>query len=70
MTVFSNFNLFVTGAFSPRSSVLPDRCGTGRRSNHFAAAARVAAAAGEIGLFLWMAFAVAVWLLMMAGFFA
>jgi hypothetical protein len=70
MTVFSNFHLFVTGVFSPRASVLPARRGTERRSNHFAAAVRVAAAAGEIGLFLWMALAVAVWLLMMAGFFA
>ncbi len=70
MTVFSNFRLFVMGAFSPRSAVLHDRRGTERRSNHFAAAVRIAAAAGEIGLFLWMALAVAVWLLMMAGFFA
>jgi hypothetical protein len=69
MAAFSNLHLFLPGALSRRASVLLSRRGTGRRSNHFAAAVRLAVAAGEIGLFVWMVLALAFWLLVMAGFF-
>ena len=61
MAVFSVFQLFPPGAVSRR--------GIGRLSNLSAAAARLAAAAGELGLFLWMSCALAFSLVVMAGFF-
>jgi hypothetical protein len=61
MAVFSNFHLFLPGALSRR--------GLDRISNFSAAAARVAAAVGELGLFLWMSLALAFSLLVTAGFF-
>ena len=71
MAAFSNFHLSVAGALVPRASVYPARRAIERPSIRFAAAAvRVAAAAGEIGMFLWLALAIAFGLLVMAGFCA
>jgi hypothetical protein len=69
MAAFSNFHFFLSSALSRHASVLPTRRGFDRIANYFAAAARVAAAAGEIGLLLWMVLALAFSLLVMAGFF-
>jgi hypothetical protein len=70
MTAFSNFHLSVAGALAPRASVFPARRTSERLSIRFAAAAvRASAAAGEIGMFLCLALAIAFALLVMAGFF-
>jgi hypothetical protein len=61
MAAFSNCHLFLPGAVSRR--------GIDRISIYFAAATRVAVAIGELGLFLWMALALAFSLLVIAGFF-
>jgi hypothetical protein len=71
MAAFSNFHLSVAGALATRASVFPARRAIERPSIRVAAAAvRAAAAAGEIGMFLWLALAIAFGLLVMAGFFA
>jgi hypothetical protein len=62
MAAFSNFHVVLPGALSRR--------GIDRISNYFTAAARVAVAVGELGLFLWMALALVFSLVVMAGFFA
>ena len=69
MAVFSNYHLSLPGALCRRASASPARGVIGRISIHFAAASRVAAAVGELGLFLWMSLALALSLLVMAGFF-
>jgi len=56
-------------AHSPVAAAFPDRSGIARRSSLAAAAVRVAAASGELGLFVGMLLAVAVPLVVMAGFF-
>ena len=76
MAAFSNFHLSVADALVPRASVFPARRAIERASIRFAAAAvqaaavaaRAAPAAGEIGMFLWLALAIAFGLLVMAGF--
>ncbi len=70
MAAFSKFPLFVPGTRSQGASVFSTRRRIERRSTLFAAtAARVAAVAGEIVLFLWMVLPLAFSLLVMAGFF-
>ena len=69
MAAFSNYHLSLPGALCRRASASPARGVIGRISIHFAAAARVTAAVGELGLFLWMSLALALSLLVMAGFF-
>ena len=58
--------------FSISQLFLPDvlfRRGIGRMADYFAAATRVTVALSELGLFLWMALAIAFSLLVIAGFF-
>jgi hypothetical protein len=70
VAAFSNFHLSPAGALAPRASVFPVRRASERLAIRFAAAAvRAAAAAGEIGMLLWLVLAIAFWLLVMAGFF-
>ncbi|MGO9039861.1 MAG: hypothetical protein ACLQKH_17915 [Steroidobacteraceae bacterium] len=55
MAAFSGFHAFMPGLAFNRASVLADSDGLRRRSALFATGAvRVAAAAGEVLLFLWM----------------
>jgi hypothetical protein len=68
MAAFSNFHLSVADALVRRASVFPARRAIERPSIRFAAAVQAAAAAVEIGMFLWLALAVALGLLVMAGF--
>ena len=70
MAAFFNRHAFVPIAASERAPVFTGRRGIERRTSRCAAAAaRVAAAAGEIGLFLWMSLALALSVVVMAGFF-
>jgi len=70
MAALSSFHALVSRVASQRALVFAiTPRGVRRRSTHLAAtAARVAAVAGEIVLFLWMALALAFSLLVMAGF--
>ncbi|HWW30591.1 MAG TPA: hypothetical protein VNY80_11280 [Steroidobacteraceae bacterium] len=75
MAAFSNFHLSVADALVRRASVFPARPAIERASIRFAAAVQAAAAAVqaapaavEIGMFLWLALAIAFGLLVMAGF--
>ena len=69
MAVFSNFHFSLLGALCRRASASPARGVIDRISIYFAAPARVAAAVGERGLFLWMSLTLAFSLLVMAGIF-
>jgi hypothetical protein len=70
MAAFFSFLASVPSTASQCASVFNTRRVIERQTSHCAAtAARVAAAMGEIGLFLWMAFALALSVVVMAGFF-
>lgn len=70
MAVLFRFPASVPSTLSQRASVFHTRPGIERQTSHCAAtAARMAAAMGEIGLLLWMALALALSVVVMAGFF-
>jgi hypothetical protein len=69
MAAFTGFNFVVPMLTFNRASVFAASRGIQRRSSLFAmTAARVVAAAGEAALFLWMVFAVASLLPVVAAF--